>query len=107
MRANARNCSKSCQSKTAGKRDYRENTDRYRERRKAHYKANAGAIASARSHKWYTVEAPKRDRLCSLFERMSDTQRTRYANYLLTKGHGKLLQDSKVDAWLADYNTLE
>ena len=68
---------------------------------------NRDAVNAQNSHRWHSVECPRRDRLCSLFERMSDSQRTRMANHMLTKGDPKLTRDSKVDLWLADYNSLE
>lgn len=132
-KSNARYCSKACINAayyqdnkeviTAKRAVYREenketlieyravynqaNKETIRAQQAVYRKENRDELAVRNSHRWYIVEEPYRDRICSIFERMNDSQRTRFANLLLRKAKTRILYDGKIDAWLADYNTLE
>ena len=92
----------------AERRRERERQPKYREaNRLRQAKRRAVMTPEARkSTRWFLRGEAKVTRVLELFQRGTERQRERLANRLLSQ-FDPTVRDSRVDQWLADYNSLE
>lgn len=87
----------------------RRHPEKIKEARKAYYWSDPDRFRAVRKEEWdgkqwYNAVSKKVDRVCALFERMTQRQAARFADWLLKVDH-RACHSSKSDLYIADFNS--